>query len=146
MRKINPNAKKAMKLVHTEGITLKEAWKRVKSVQSARKSTRKSTRKSARKSKRKSFGRRRRKLRSAKNSLKLNRIKLRKRRSKKCSKKSSKRKFGMSKGPGYVGQTSFSNAYAPYFGNNAEPYVNASSWWYPVTGGKIQSPQMLMKI
>jgi hypothetical protein len=56
------------------------------------------------------------------------------------------RKFGSGEvaGPGYVGQTSYSNAYAPYF-NFGVPFVNSSNWWYPYGGGVAQSPQMLMK-
>ena len=134
MRKANSNAKRAMRLVHTEKISLKEAWQRIKSGKVSK-------RKTKRRSVKKSFGRRHRKLRSAKNSLKLNRRKLRKRKSRKSRKS---RRFGMAAGPGYAGQTSYSNAYAPYFGT-AEPYINSSNWWYPVTGGQLQSPQMLMK-
>jgi len=43
------------------------------------------------------------------------------------------------------GQTSFQNAVdAPYFGYS-EPFINASEWWYPVAGGRYQSPDMLTK-
>ena len=141
-RKVNPNAAKAMKLKYERGISLGEAWKIVKS---GKLSKRRSTK---RKSARRSFGRRHRKasrISHAKNSLKLTRKKL-KRKARKSRRKSRKmsRKFGMVKGPGFAGQTSYSNAYAPYFGS-AENFVNASNWWYPVTGGQMQSPNMLMK-
>ena len=53
-----------------------------------------------------------------------------------------RRSFGSEMGPGYVGQTSYPNAYAPYFGSSV-PYVNAPNWWYPVTDGIAQSPGML---
>lgn len=43
MRRVNANAKKAMRLAHSEGISLKEAWKRVKGQSSGRKTTRKKT-------------------------------------------------------------------------------------------------------
>jgi hypothetical protein len=52
--------------------------------------------------------------------------------------------FGIVAGPGFKGQTSYSNAFAPYFGGR-EPFVTASEWWYPYAGGVAQSPQMLMK-
>jgi hypothetical protein len=52
------------------------------------------------------------------------------------------RAFG-SAGPGFEAQTSYSNAFAPYFGAS-EPFVNASNWWYPYAGSAAQSPQMLM--
>lgn len=54
------------------------------------------------------------------------------------------RRFGILAGPGFKGQTSYSNPYAPYFGSQ-EPFVAASEWWAPVTGGVAQYPQMLMK-
>jgi hypothetical protein len=54
------------------------------------------------------------------------------------------RRFGLVAGPGFRGQTSYSNAYAPYFGS-WEPFVNASNWWYPYAGSAAQSPQMLAK-
>ena len=53
-----------------------------------------------------------------------------------------RRSFGSEMGPGYIGQTSYPNAYAPYFGSSV-PYVNAPNWWYPVTDGIAQSPGML---
>jgi hypothetical protein len=56
-------------------------------------------------------------------------------------KKTLKRKnlFGL----GYEAQTSFPNAKAaPYFGYE-EPFINASEFWYPVSDGAYQSPQML---
>ncbi len=65
-------------------------------------------------------------------------------RSRKMRRRISRRRFGMVAGPGYKGQTSYSNAFAPYFGA-AEPFVSASQWWYPYAGGVAQSPQMLMK-
>jgi hypothetical protein len=48
-RKVNPDAKKAMKMMYEEKISLSEAWKRVKSGKSGKKS-----RKSSKKGKRKS--------------------------------------------------------------------------------------------
>lgn len=39
MRKVNANAKKAMRLAHSEGISLKEAWKRVKKSGNSRRAT-----------------------------------------------------------------------------------------------------------
>lgn len=54
------------------------------------------------------------------------------------------RRFGIVAGPGYKGQTSYSNAYAPYFGSR-EPFVAASEWWAPLAGGIPQYPQMLYK-
>jgi hypothetical protein len=64
---------------------------------------------------------------------------------KKVSKRGkSRRRFGIVSGPGYEGATSYTNAYAPYFGTS-EPYVNASDWWYPYTNGEMQSPAMLIK-
>lgn len=53
-------------------------------------------------------------------------------------------KFGIVAGPGYKGLTSYNNAYAPYFGSS-QPFIVASEWWAPVTGGVAQYPQMLMK-
>ncbi len=53
-----------------------------------------------------------------------------------------RRSFGSEMGPGYIGQTSYPNAYAPYFGSS-QPFVNAPNWWYPVTDGVAQSPGML---
>lgn len=53
-----------------------------------------------------------------------------------------RRSFGSEMGPGYIGQTSYPNAYAPYFGSSV-PYSNAPNWWYPVTDGVAQSPGML---
>lgn len=58
-------------------------------------------------------------------------------------------------GPGYAGQTSFQNEWAPYFGAKI-PFVNASEWWYadPGSAGSLaksgkpsnyQSPNMLYK-
>lgn len=123
MRKVNPDAKKAMKLMYSEKISLAEAWKRVKS----------GTKRKSKKSKKSS----RRRLSKTKNSLKLNRKKMH-RKSKRRS-----RKFG-SAGPGYEGQTSYSNASAPYFGTSS-PYLAASEWWAPVIGNKPQYPEMLMK-
>ena len=76
--------------------------------------------------------------------------------SKSKSKKTKKKKFGRRYsgmhhraygkvvGAGYKGQTTYQNVSAPYFGAK-EPWVNASGWWYPITGGEVQSPQMLMK-
>jgi hypothetical protein len=149
-RKVNPNAAKAMKLKYERGISLGEAWKIVKSGGgSKRRSTKRKSKKrrTRRKSARRSFGRRRKasRISHAKNSLKLTRKKL-KRKARKSRRKSRKmsRKFGMVKGPGFAGQTSYSNAYAPYFGAS-EPFVNASEWFLPVTGGLTQRPQMLMK-
>ncbi len=53
------------------------------------------------------------------------------------------RRFGSQYGPGYTSQTSFENAVAaPYFGAQ-EPFLNASSWWYPVADNQYQSPGML---
>jgi hypothetical protein len=54
------------------------------------------------------------------------------------------RKFGIVAGPGFKGQTSYSNAYAPYYGSR-EPFIAASQWWAPITGGVPQYPQMLYK-
>lgn len=53
VRRNQANAKKAMKLAYSEGISLKEAWKRVKRGKSttSRKTTRKSTKKTTRKRK-----------------------------------------------------------------------------------------------
>jgi hypothetical protein len=57
----------------------------------------------------------------------------------------SKRKRGFGLGAeGYNAQTQYPTVSANYFGSN-EPFINASPWWYPVTGGQIQSPQMLVK-
>lgn len=126
MRKVNPDAKKAMKLMYSEKITLAEAWKRVKG----------GSKRKSKKSKRSS----RRRLSRTKNSLKLNRKKMH-RKSKRRS-----RKFGSEIGPGYAGQTSYSSASAPYFGKSGgEPYIPASEWWAPVSGGKPQYPEMLYK-
>ena len=55
-----------------------------------------------------------------------------------------RRFFGIVAGPGFKGQTSYSNAYAPYFGSR-EPFVTASEWWAPKAGGVPQYPQMLYK-
>lgn len=52
------------------------------------------------------------------------------------------RKFSF--GPGYKAQTTYQNHSVPYFGSK-EPWVNASGWWYPNVGGKVQSPQMIIK-
>jgi hypothetical protein len=157
-RKVNPEAKLAMKLMYSEGITLGEAWKRVKSGKGSKKrgskkrgskkrgSKRRGSKRKARRSAKRSFGRRKTsKLSRAKNSLKLNRKKMNKRRKSRRGSKRMSRKFGMVRGPGYAGQTSYTNAYAPYFGNNSEPFVNPSNWWFPYTGGQMQSPKMLMK-
>lgn len=125
MRKVNPDAKKAMKLMYSDKISLAEAWRKVKGSRSMKRS--------------------KRRLSKAKNSLKLNRKKMCKK-SKKCrrSKKRS-RKFGSS-GPGYEGQTSYPNVSAPYFGKSGgESYINPSEWFLPVTNGQVQSPQMLYK-
>jgi hypothetical protein len=65
-------------------------------------------------------------------------------RSRRYRRRRGSRRFGIVAGPGYKGQTSYSNAFAPYFGAG-EPFVNASNWWYPYAGGVAQSPQMLMK-
>ncbi len=54
------------------------------------------------------------------------------------------RRFGIVSGPGFKGQTSYTNAYSPYFGSY-EPFISSSQWWYPYTGGVAQSPQMLVK-
>lgn len=54
------------------------------------------------------------------------------------------KRFGKVVGQGYKAQTTYPNVAAPYFGKR-EPFLQASGWWYPVTGGKVQSPQMLMK-
>ncbi len=54
------------------------------------------------------------------------------------------RGYGKVMGQGYKAQTTYPNVSAPYFGA-AEPWTNASGWWYPVTGGKVQSPGMTMK-
>lgn len=52
-RKVNPDAKKAMKLMYEEKISLSEAWKRVKSGRSgSKKKSRKSSKKGRRKSRR----------------------------------------------------------------------------------------------
>ncbi len=117
MRKVNPDAEKAMKLMYSEKISLAEAWKRVKS----------GTKRKSKKSKRSL----RRRLSRTKNSLKLNRKKMH-RKSKRRS-----RKFG-SAGPGYAGQTSYSSASAPYF-NTKSPFIPASEWY------GIKYPEMLMK-
>ena len=58
MRKVNPDAKKAMKMMYSEHITLGEAWRRVKGSRRLR-----------------SVKRSKRRLSKAKNSLKLNRKK-----------------------------------------------------------------------
>ena len=144
--KHNKMAAKAMKLKHKEGISLKEAWakvrgfKKVKKVFRLKKKSRRSKRRSGRKS-------RRSKRRSGRKSRRSKRRSGRKsRRSKRRSGRKSRRgrRFGEVMGPGYAGQTSFPNVYAPYFGAS-EPFVNASNWWYPRPNGVAQSPQMLMK-
>ncbi len=48
LRKVHSDAKKAMKMAHREGISLKEAWRRVKG---GRKTTKKSTRKTTKRRK-----------------------------------------------------------------------------------------------
>lgn len=45
-RKVNPDAKKAMKLVYSEGISLKDAWKIVKSGKTSKKSGKRKSKKS----------------------------------------------------------------------------------------------------
>ncbi len=96
-----------------------------------------------------SFGKKRR--RAAKKSKKERKRsrrsrKMRRSRSRSRSRKNrrSRRSFGIVAGPGFKGQTSYSNAFAPYFGAR-EPFVTASEWWAPVTGGVPQYPQMLYK-
>lgn len=115
-RRGNPQAAAAMRLKYSQGISLKAAWAKVKGGK-VRVGRRRKSRRS-----RKRRGSKRRRSRS------------RRRRS---------RRFGIVAGPGYAGQTSYSNAYAPYFGAS-EPFVNASDWWYPQANGQIQSPMMLM--
>ena len=66
------------------------------------------------------------------------------RRGRKSRKSRRSRRFGIVAGPGFKGQTSYSNAYAPYFGSR-EPFVAASEWWAPLAGGIPQYPQMLYK-
>ena len=137
----NPQAARAMRLYASgKAKSLKSAWKMVIGVgKKYRKSGRKS-RKSGRKS-RKSRGKARSQAAAAMKLYASGRAK-----SLKAAWKVVKgsRGFGMVKGPGFNAQTSYKNAYAPYFGS-FEPYVNASNWWYPYSGNKIQSPQMLLK-
>ncbi len=63
-------------------------------------------------------------------------------RSLKSLKKSMKRSLKRSFGPGFSGQTSYPNVYAPYF-QSQSPFVNPSEYYLPQTNGKIQSPGML---
>ena len=98
--------------------------------------TKRSSRKRSRKSRKSRKSRRSRRSRRSKRSKKSRRTRRRHRRS---------RRFGIVAGPGFKAQTSYSNAFAPYFGNSGEPFVNASNWWYPYAGGVAQSPQMLYK-
>ncbi len=66
-------------------------------------------------------------------------------RSRRTRRRRSRRSFGIVAGPGYKGQTSFQNGvYSNYFGS-AEPFLAASEWWAPVTGGVPQYPKMLYK-
>ncbi len=66
-----------------------------------------------------------------------------KRSMKRSMKRTLKKAFG-SFGPGFSGQTSYPNVYAPYFSNGGNiPFVNPSEYYLPQTNGKIQSPQML---
>lgn len=128
MRKVNPDAKKAMKLMYSEKIGLKEAWKRVKRSRSVKLSKRS-----------------RHRISSAKNSLKLNRKKMCKS-SKKCRRsKRRSRGFGSvsENGPGYLSSSSASVS-TPYFGKS-EPVTLASEWWSPVSNGRQQYPEIYTK-
>jgi hypothetical protein len=97
-----------------------------------------------------SFGKRRTSRKSRKSGRKSRRVRktmdslVLKRRKIKGRRHSKRRAFGKTIGPGFAGQTSYPNAYARYFKSNV-PFVNASNWWYPYAGGKMQSPEMLMK-
>jgi hypothetical protein len=42
---------------------------------------------------------------------------------------------GAEYGPGYAGQTSYSNTTNPYFGS-PENFVNSSEWWFPMVNNK----------
>ncbi len=64
-----------------------------------------------------------------------------KRSMKRSAKRTLKKAFG-SFGPGFSGQTSYPNVYAPFYGNSV-PFVNPSEYYLSQTNGKIQSPQML---
>ncbi len=108
-------ASKAMRLMRSDGISLKEAWKRVKSGKVKRSH----------------------KSRKSKKSRKSRKIK-------KSRKSRRSRRFGIVAGPGFKGQTSYSNAYANYYGDR-QNFINSSNWWYPYAGKAIQSPQMLYK-
>jgi hypothetical protein len=57
------------------------------------------------------------------------------------SRRGRSRRFGIVAGPGYKGQTSYSNAFAPYF-SSFEPFEVASEWWAPNVNGQIQYPQL----
>jgi len=110
-------ARKAMRLMRSEGIPLKEAWAQVKSGKGSKRRSKRSKR-----SRRSRKGSRRSK---------------RSRRGSRRGRKS--RRFGLVAGPGFKGQTSYANAYSPYFGSR-EPFVAASEWWAPVVGGVPQYP------
>jgi hypothetical protein len=153
-KRSNSAANKAMKLHHTQGMSLKEAWKTVKAGRSgkvvhkrshksklARRRSGSRIKVSVRLGRSKSLAKRAMKLHYTKGISLKKAWKIVKGEKKKMKKS---RRFGMVAGPGYEGQTSYTNALAPYFGTS-EPFVNASNWWYPYTGGAMQSPGMLIK-
>jgi hypothetical protein len=67
------------------------------------------------------------------------------RKSHRKSRKSHRRRFGSSEyGPGYVSDSGIVNAKAsPYFGSEYPFQIASQNWFYPVTNGKIQIPDML---
>ena len=132
-RRVNPQAAKAMRLWRSgQAKDLAAGWAMVRSGKGSRRSRSRRGRKHRGSRRRRSRSRRRR-----------SRSRKRRSRSRKGRKRRSRR-FGIVAGPGFNAQTSYSNAYAPYFGAS-EPFVNPSEWFLPVTNGQIQSPQMLYK-
>ncbi len=101
---------------------------------------RKMKRKHSRKGKKRHSRRKSRLIANTMDSIKMKRRKM-KRSMKRSAKRTLKKAFG-SFGPGFSGQTSYPNVYAPYFGSSV-PYTNPSEYYLPQTNGKIQSPGML---
>ncbi len=144
-RRVNPDAKKAMRLYHSKKgkISLKQAWKIVRGRGFGRKFSGRKKRQpgdpkgngnpQAKKAMEFYRSGKAKSLKEAWAMVKSGSI-----RSRMFGKRSFGRKMGKS-------QTSYPNVYAPYFGT-AEPFVNPSEWYLPQAGGKIQSPEMLMKL
>jgi hypothetical protein len=65
--------------------------------------------------------------------------------SNKKSKHCKKHRFGIVDGPGYAGDTSYSQKIGvPYFGS-IEPWSNPPNWWISWSGGKAQLPGSVIK-